>query len=141
MAHLQGRVVLLVPIGAGTREFFQGADALGRHRVRLHVGVGAARREQALIGEALEGLVHAAGRLAGGIEEFHPGLVGVFFLLPHIGEQGALDHLAGCRHRCRTCIGQAAVAAAARARHHGAGAEQHGDDHLGLRFRQPLAKF
>ena len=37
-------------------------------------------------------------------------------------------------------IGQAAVAAAAlRARHHRAGAEQHGDDHLGLGLRHLLA--
>ena len=108
--------------------------------MRLHVGIGAARGEQAVVGEALEGLVHAPGGLAGGGQKFHAGAVGVFFLLAHIGEQGAADHFLRRGDRRRAGIGEAAVGAAAlRARHHRAGAEQHGDDHLGLRLRQLLA--
>ena len=140
VAQLQGRIVLLVPIGAGAREFLQRGDALGRHRMRLQIGIGAARGEQAVVGEALEGFVHALGGLAGRGQELHAGAVGVFFLLALIGEQGAADHFLRRGDRGGAGIGQAAVAvAASRARHHRAGAEQHGDDHLGLRLRQLLA--
>ena len=107
----------------------------------MHVGVGAARGEQALIGEPLEGFVHAPGGLAGRGQELHPGAVGVFFLLAHIGEQGAADHFLRRGHRRRAGIGQTAIGAAAScARDQRAGAEQHGDDHLRLRRRQLFAK-
>ena len=108
--------------------------------MRLHIGIGAARGEQALIGEPLEGVVHALGGLAGRGQKLHAGAVGVFFLLAPIGEQGAADHFLRRGDRRRAGIGQAAIGVAAScARHHRAGAEQHGDDHLGLRLRQLLA--
>ena len=57
-----------------------------------------------------------------------------------IGDQVAADHFLRCCDRGGAGIGQTAIAvAASRARHHGAGAEQHGDDHLGLRLRHLLA--
>ncbi len=46
-------------------DLLQRGDALGRHRMRLHVRVDVLRGEQHLVGETLEGVVHALGRLAG----------------------------------------------------------------------------
>ena len=140
VAQLQGRVVLLVPIRARTRQLLQRGDALSRHRMRLNIGVRAARGEQALVGEALEGLVHAPGRLAGGGQKLHAGLVGVFLLLAHVGEQVAADHLSLRREHRRAGVGQPAAAAAGlRACDHRAGAKQHGNDHLRLGLRHLLA--
>ena len=39
----------------------------------------------------MNSIEHALGRLAGGGEEFHAGVVGLIFLRAHIGEQRALD--------------------------------------------------
>ena len=108
--------------------------------MRLQIGVGAARREQALIGEALEGVVHALRRLAGGAEELHAGAVGVLLLLPLIGQQRAADDLARARQRGGPGIGQAAVASATGADGERAGTENRGDDHLGLGRRELLAQ-
>jgi len=118
----------------------QRGDAVDRHRVRLQIRIGAARGEQALVGEALEGLVHALGGLSGGVEEFDAGAVGVFLLLALIGQQRALDHRLRCGDRRGAGAGEA-VAAAAAAGTGGecADAEQHRDDHLGLGLRQLLA--
>ena len=109
--------------------------------MRVQVRVRIARGEQAFIGEPSEGFVHAFRGLAGRGQELHPGAVGVFLLLAHIRDQGAADHFLRPRDRGRAGIGQTAIAAAAScARHHRAGAKQHGDDHLGLRLRQLFAK-
>ena len=108
--------------------------------MRLNIGVRAARGEQALVGEALEGLVHAPGRLAGGGQKLHAGLVGVFLLLAHVGEQVAADHLSLRGEHRRAGVGQPAAAAAGlRACDHRAGAKQHGNDHLRLGLRHLLA--
>ena len=140
VAQLQGRIVFLFPIGTGPRDFLQCRDALGGHRMRLDVRIGAMRGEQAVIGKPLEGFVHALGGLAGRGQKLHPGAVGIFLLLAHIGDQGSADHFLGCSDRRRAGIGQAATAVAAScARDHRAGAQQHGDDHLRLRLRQLLA--
>jgi len=78
--------------------------------------------------------------MTGRVEKLHPGAVGIFLLLAHIGDQGAPDHFLRPGDHGRAGIGQAAIAVAAScARHHRAGAEQHGDDHLGLRLRHLLA--
>ncbi len=108
--------------------------------MRLNVGVRAACGEQALVGEALEGLVHAPRGLAGGVQKLHAGLVGVFLLLAHVRQQVAADHFSRSGEHGGAGIGQAAVAAAALGtRHHRAGAEQHGNDHLRLGLRHLLA--
>ncbi len=62
-------------------------------------------------------------------------------MLANIGEQRALDHFLRRGHRGGSGLGKAAGATAARARHHRAGAEQHGDDHLGLGVGELLAQF
>jgi hypothetical protein len=46
---LQGRIVLLVPIGTRARQFLERGDALRRHRMRLQIGIGTARGEQAVV--------------------------------------------------------------------------------------------
>ena len=89
-----------------------------------------------LVAQALEQFEHAAGRLAGGGEELHAGVVGLIFLSTHIGEQRALDR--GLRgHDGR---GADAAVAGARADDHGADAGQHGDDRGGLRLRKLFAQ-
>ena len=93
VAQLQLRRVLLVPVRAGLGDRFERRDALGRHRMRLQVGIGAVRGEQNLVGQALEGLVHALRRLAGGGEELHAGAVGLLLLRALIGQQRAADRL------------------------------------------------
>ncbi len=109
--------------------------------MRLEIGIGATRGEQAVLGKPLEGIVHAPRGLAASGQELHPGAIGVFFLLALIGDQGAADHFlwpGDCR---RAGVGEAVIAVAAScASHHRTGPEQHGDDHLGLRPRQLLAK-
>ncbi len=111
-----------------------------RHRMRLYVGIRAACGEQALVGEPLEGLVHALGGLAGGGQKLDAGLVGIFLLLADVGEQGAADDFSGCGQHCRAGVRQATVAAASlRTRGDRAGAEQHGDDHLRLGLRHLFA--
>ena len=139
MSHLQRRIVLLVPIGARTCDFLQRRNAVSRHRMRLHVGVGSMRGEQAFVGEALEGVVHAPRGLAGGGQKLHPGAIGVFFLLARIGEQGIADQFLRGRDSGGANIGQAAIAAAARAGHHRAGPKQHRDHHRCLRPRDLFA--
>ena len=87
------------------------------------------RRIEDLVGEPLEGLVHALGGLPGGGEEAHAGAVGGVLLRAHIGEQRVLDRR--LRRRQRRHAGLAGIAAAgARGGDHGAGAEDHRDDRL-----------
>jgi len=52
--------------------FLECRDALGGHRMRLHIGVGTARGEQAVIGEPLEGLVHALADWPVAVKNFTP---------------------------------------------------------------------
>ena len=66
------------------------SDAFGRHRMRLRIGVGEARGEHRLVGEALEGLVHALRRLVGRGQEFHRRAVGGLFMRALVGQQRAL---------------------------------------------------
>ncbi len=98
--------------------------------------------EQAVVGEPLEGLVHALGGLAGRGQELDPGAVGAFLLLALIGQQRAHDHALRPGERGCAGIAQAttAVGVAFCAGRDGADAQQHGDDHLGLRLRQLLAQ-
>ena len=116
-------------------ELLERAHALGRHRMRLHVGIGVAGGEQDLVGQPLEGFVHALRRLAGGGEEFHAGAVGRSSCWRMIGQQRAADRLLRAEDRG----GGIAGIAAARADHR-ADAEEHGDDRLRLRHRHLLAQ-
>ena len=88
---LQFGRILLVPIGARLGDLLERGDALGRHRMRLQIGIDVARIEQALVAQPLEQFDHALGRLVRGVEEFHAGVVGLVFLRAHISEQRALD--------------------------------------------------
>ena len=100
-------------------------DALGRHRMRLQIGIDVARPNRALVGEPLEGVVHALGRLAGGGEELHAGAVGLLLLGADVGEQRALDH--GLRRLNGRHPALAPLALPLRdAGDHRADAEQHG---------------
>ena len=91
VAQLQLRRILAVEIGARLGQRFERGDAFGRHRMGLQIGIDIARIEQRLVAQALEQFEHAPGRLAGGGEELHAGVVGLVFLGAHIGEQRALD--------------------------------------------------
>ena len=133
VARLQLRRILLVPVGIVLGDLRERSETLGRHRVRLQVGIGPAGREQHLVGEPLEGVVHALGRLVGRLEEADAGAVGLLLLLTRIGEQRALDHALCTDHPDRRI---AAHGAAPRRRRggHGADPEQHGEDRRGLRI-------
>ena len=138
VTQLQLGRILAVPIGARLGDRGERGDAFGRHRMGLQIGIDVARIEQRFVGQALEQFDHALRRLAGGVEEFHAGMVGLVFLRAHIGEQRALDRR--LRRHDRRHADIAAAAAGARARHHGADAEQHGDDRRGLRRGELLAQ-
>ena len=99
VTQLQLRRILVIPIGACFRDLLECGDAVGRHRVTLHVRVDVARIEQRLVGEPLEQFKHATRRLAGGVEEFHAGMVSLVFLRSHIGEQRARDGRLRCQDR------------------------------------------
>ena len=111
VAKLQLGRILLVPVRARAGELFERAHALGRHRMRLHVGIGVARGEQDFVGHALERVVHALRRLAGGGEELDAGAVGRFLLLALIGEERAADHFLRSQDRRGRIAGIAARAA------------------------------
>ena len=130
VAELQLRRVFLVPILV-VHQVRQRRHALLGHGVVLRIGIHVLRREHAFIGEALEGVVHALGRLAGHGEEAHAGAVGLFFLRALIGEQRVLDVALRQLHRGHADIGHV-HAVRAGASDHGADAEQHGDDRRGL---------
>ena len=134
VAKLKLRRILLVPVRARLGELLERAHALGRHRMRLHVGIGIARGKQDFVGHALEGVVHALGRLAGGGEELDAGAVGRFLLLAHVGQQRAADGFLRPEDR------RGRIAGIAARRDHRADAEQHGDDRLRLRHRELLAE-
>ena len=102
--------------------------------MRLHVGIGVARGEQDFVGHALERVVHALRRLAGGGEELDAGAVGRFLLLALIGEQRAADHFLRSQDRRGRIAGIAARG------DHRADTEQHRDDRLRLRHRELLAE-
>ena len=71
--------------------------ALGRHGVVLHIRIDVGRREHHLVGEALERIVHALGRLAGHGQETHAGAVGLVLLGALIGEQRMLQDRTAAR--------------------------------------------
>ena len=141
VAQLQLGGVLLVPGRARFREHFERGDTLGRHRMRLLIRVGEARREQHLVAEPLERIVQPLGGLACGGEEFHRGAVGLFFLAALVRQERAAQRFLRRQHRRHAGIAEATVRSAARTGDHGADAEQHGDDRGGLRrgelFAQP----
>ena len=85
VARLQLRRILLVPVGAFLGDAFERGDAFRRHRMRLQIGVDGLRGEQFLVGEPLEGVVHALGGLAGGGEELDAGAVGLLLLRALVG--------------------------------------------------------
>ena len=96
------------------------------------------RREQRLVGEAFEGVVHALRRLMGHGQETHARAIGQFFLGALIGEQRVhAQRLRSVNERAAD-IAHVDVAGMS-ARHQRAGAEQHADDHRGLHIRQLLA--
>ena len=101
VTKLQRWVVLFIPVRTRLRQFLQRPDALRGHRMRLVIRISSGRGIKRLFRETLERLVHAFGRLAGGIEKLHPGLVGAFFLLALIRQHGAHDRRLGGCHGCR----------------------------------------
>ena len=96
------------------------------------------RREQRLVGEALEGVVHALGRLAGHGQKAHAGAVGRFLLAALVGQQGVLQVGLRTGNDRAADIGHVGIVRA-RAGRHGADAEQHRDDRGGLRIGELLA--
>ena len=110
--------------------------------MRLRIGIGVARDEHDLFGEALERLVHALRRLAGLVQIAHRRAVGAFFLLALIGEHVAADDFLRRAERGRAGVAEAVVrvAAGGGAGDDGANAEDRREDHLGLRPRELLAQ-
>ena len=135
--ELQLRRVFLIPV-LGVREIGQRGHALLRHRMVLRVRIDEFRFEHRLVGEALERVIHALGRLPGHGQEAHAGAVGVVLLGALIRQQ-RIQHV-GLRRAEYRQAGIADVGAAgARAGGDGAGAEQHGDNGRGLRVGEFLA--
>src|SRR5262249_58936816 len=101
--------------------------------MRLEVGIGAARSEQAFVREALECFVHSRWGLSGSGKKLYTGAIRIFLLLSLIGQQGPPDHFLWTGNCGRPGVGEPVVwIAAPRTSHHSACAEQHGDDHLRL---------
>ena len=106
--------------------------------MRLQVGIDETRLIQALVGEPLEQVDHAARRLVRGVEELDAGMVGLVLLRAHVSEQRALDRR--LRRHDRRSDDLAAAGAGARAGHRRADAGQQGNDRGGLRPRKLLAQ-
>ena len=64
-------------------------EAVARHRMALRVGVDILRRQELLVGEALEHADHARGGLAGGVQIGEGRAVGGKLLRAAVGEQRA----------------------------------------------------
>ena len=96
------------------------------------------RREHRLVGEALEGVVHALGRLAGHGQKAHAGAVGRFLLAALVGKQGVLQIGLRTGNDSAADIGHVGIVRA-RTRRHRADAEQHRDDRGGLCIGKLLA--
>ena len=137
--QLQRRRILRVPIRACLRHPLQRRHALARHRMRLQVGIHVARLIEDLVGEPLEGLVHALGRLAGRGQKLDAGAVGLVLLGAHVGEQRVLDRGGRPGDRGGASLAHARAAAAAGGDHR-ADAQDHGDDRLRGRGRHRLAQ-
>ncbi len=135
VAELQFRRVLLAPVRR-LHQFRQSGHALFGHRMVLRVRIGAVRREQRIVGEVLERVVHAFRGLAGHGQKADAGAVGRFFLRALIGQQRVHRQ---CLRRGEYGAADIAHLGIAVARHHRGRAEQHADDHRGLRIGEFLA--
>src|SRR5688572_6109416 len=95
------------------------------------------RGEQELVGQPLERLVHALGRLLRRGQKLYAGAIRLFFLRTLVGQQRTADCLLWSKDRGG---GAAHVAARTSRRHDGPDTEQHGDDRLRMSLCELLAQ-